>query len=74
MTLRRPPHPFVRLILSKMRDDHLTYAALGKLSGLTPSTIHHWNKVQPRLHNIEAVLNALGYRLKIVPIEEEDGP
>jgi len=64
-------HPFVRFIFRRMNSDNVTFRQLGKRSGVDASTIHQWDNMNPRIHNIEAVLNALGYCLKIVPLEDE---
>lgn len=58
-------NPLVRFIA-----DHtdVTYTDLAKRSGLHPGTLTRWRTsgIEPRLGDIEAVLNAMGYDLKAV--------
>ena len=42
--------------------------------GIADTTVYHWWKgTDPRLSIFEAALNAVGYRLAIVPMEETNG-
>ncbi len=65
-------HPLVRFIVRRMNADLMTFEDVERRSGVDASTVHHWRDSNPRIHNLEAVLNVLGYRLKIVPLAQEE--
>lgn len=69
----KPPadnaHPFIKFIAN---NNPITYRELAKKSGVTASTMQRWryHASSPMLMDLEAVLNAMGYKLTITRIEE----
>lgn len=67
-------HRFVKLIFSEMNREHWTREGLAKRSGVSHDTFAKWRNGSrtPNLFHIEAVLMALGFRLKIVPLDDDE--
>jgi hypothetical protein len=64
-------HEFIRL------SDQLGYSlhTIGLRVGLSTNVLYRWNQgALPTIANFEAALNVIGYRLAIVPIEQETQP
>jgi hypothetical protein len=70
-------HWMVRKLFKEAYLQSLTVAQLGIKSGVAEKAIRQWGrKRKPGLHNIEACLNAVGYRLTLqrMPAEEPAAP
>ena len=63
--------PLVKQMYDLVRADPRTNGELAQDVGINASTLCGWTRREPRLLTFEAVLNCMGYRLKIVPIEKE---
>ena len=75
LTVPRHAHPFVRQLIAAIIRQGRTCRAVAEEAGLERTSFYQWRRVLPRLDNLEAALNVLGYRLAIVPMadaEEED--
>lgn len=68
-------HWIVKLIWRRINDQRASQADVAERSGLNVGTITKWRRGvrSPRLVEAEAVLNALGYRLVVKSMEDEDG-
>ena len=60
-------HPFVRWIWNRMNVDEWEQELLAKRAGVTSSTMRKWRRGErnPRISELEAVINAMGFRLVI---------
>lgn len=64
-------HPLLRLMFEKMAEQQLTLGELSRRAGVSYASLHDWRRggglarprYSPRLENLEACLNVLGYRL-----------
>jgi hypothetical protein len=72
--LAGPLDPFVRQLFELILREETNLFAISKKSGVDYTSLRGWGLegVQPTIGNLEAVLNTLGYRLTIVPMEEND--
>lgn len=63
----RAVHPFVRWIWRKMNEDMWSQEDLAKKSGVSSSCMRKWRRGErnPRIGELEAVINAMGYKLVI---------
>lgn len=63
----RSVHPFIRFIWSKMNEELWSQEDLAKRAGVTSSAMRKWRRGErnPRISELEAVINAMGYRLVI---------
>lgn len=61
----RAVHPFVRFIWRKMNEELWGQEDLAKRAGVASSTMRKWRSGErnPRISELEAVINTLGYRL-----------
>lgn len=68
----RGVHPFVRWIWRRVNADNWSQEDLADRSGVSASAMRKWRIGQrnPRISELEAVINALGYRLVI---KEKEG-
>lgn len=68
----RGVHPFVRWIWRRINIDEWSQEDLAKKAGVSSSAMRKWRKGErnPRISELEAVVNAMGYRLKIVEGED----
>jgi len=58
--------PIVRFIFDQIDQKKLSLKDLGRDAGVTGSTLSSWRtKTTPNVQTAEAVLNCLGYTLKI---------
>lgn len=65
-------HPLVQELFNAMNRDKVAMRDLAARAGMDFQTISAWRYVSnPTLPMFEAALNALGYRLKIVPEDKE---
>lgn len=75
VTVPQHAHPFVRRMFEEMLVQGITLEQLADRAGLHHGTIRDWrSRGKPVLPNIEAVINALGYRLVWEPIERPGEP
>jgi len=71
---RTPIHApqLVRELFDLMAAHKRSMNALARAAGLGVGSISNWGHSHiPSITNFEAALNALGYRLAIVPIEDD---
>jgi hypothetical protein len=70
--LRIKTHDPVLIELDRiMREKRLTLTELSRRSGVTDACIRDWGaRTSPRLANLVAVAEALGYRVKLEPIND----
>lgn len=63
----RGVHPFVRWIWRRINLDEWSQEDLAKRSGVSSSALRKWRRGErnPRIGELEAVINTLGYRLVI---------
>lgn len=68
----RGVHPFIRWIWRRINLDEWSQEDLAIKAGVSSNTIRKWRRGErnPRISELEAVINAMGYRLKIVEGEE----
>ena len=61
-------HWMVKIIWNDIIAGDLSTEHLTKVSGVSRSIIRRWRNGRnaPRIENVEAVLNALGYELKVI--------
>lgn len=61
----RAIHPFVRFIWRKINEDLWSQEDLAQRSGVSSSAMRKWRlgERSPQIRDLEAVINALGYRL-----------
>ncbi len=63
---RKSMHPIVRKILGAALTGGHSFKTLGRQSGVSWGTIRGWSKSSPKIENVEAVANALGFKLVLV--------
>lgn len=63
--------PLVQKMYDLIKADPRIQSDIAEEVGLNKSTISGWTRREPRLLSFEAMLNSMGYRLEIVPIEKE---
>ena len=68
---RRPPelqhaHPLVRRFYELAIEQKRFLGKIAKEAGVDPHTIGKWRHAMPRVDNLQAVLNVMGYELVIV--------
>ena len=63
----RAVHPLIRWIWRKMNEDLWDQETLEKRSGVSASCMRKWRRGErnPRIQELEAVINALGYDLVV---------
>lgn len=61
--------PLVRQFVALADQLGFSLSRIARITGIPTNVPYRWNSgAKPNLYNFEAALNALGYRLKIVPI------
>ncbi len=67
-------HPLVRQLFTAMNARHVNKRWMAKKAGVNYTSMGDWQYrgYRPRLANIEACLNVLGYELAIVPKKTVD--
>ena len=62
-------HPLVHFLWSQIIEQQTSQEDVAARSGVSSSAMRKWRRVNrvPRLSEIEAVLNALGFNLAVVP-------
>lgn len=74
----KPPlkgcHPTVHALFQHAGEKRMSQAALARRSGVSEMTLTDWKHrcADPRISYLEACLNALGYRLTVEPIPDND--
>lgn len=63
-------HDMVRFIHKQVMIQNITYESLAQKSGIGANTIRKWRNAEssPKLVDIEPVLHALGYHIKVEAI------
>jgi predicted transcriptional regulator len=66
-------HPIVHWIWDQINFQHASQEDIADRSGVASSTIRKWrNGVRsPRVMELEAVVNALGFKIKVVVAEDK---
>lgn len=66
-------HPIVRWIWQQINDQRASQEDVAERAGINSSTLRKWRDGvrSPRVVELEAVVNVLGYRLKIVMQEDK---
>ena len=67
-------HWMVKIIWDDIIAGDLSTEHLTKVSGVSRSIIRRWRNGRnaPRIENVEAVLNALGYEIKVAKMAEAE--
>ena len=64
-------HPLVRRLFAEMNEQQCSQQTLSERSGINKNTFRSWRtKAVPRLDDLEACLNVLGFELAIQPTKE----
>jgi hypothetical protein len=71
LTVPKHAHPFVRKLIAEIIAQERTCLDVAKEAGLSRASFYKWRRVIPRLDNIEAALNTIGYKLIIVPMDAD---
>jgi len=63
----RSVHPIVKWAWMEMQHQRMTVTQLSKTSGIGMRTINCWIRgaTSPKLKDVEAIVNALGYHLRV---------
>ena len=58
-------HPFVKIIWTDLDFNRHNLSKVSRKSGVHEKTVREWRRAttSPNIRNLEAVLNALGYKL-----------
>jgi transcriptional regulator with XRE-family HTH domain len=66
-------HPIVRWIWDQINFQHASQEDIAKRSGVSSSAMRKWRDGvrSPRLMELEAVVNALGFKIKVVMQEDK---
>lgn len=68
LTAPTTAHPFVRHLFDLMNEHRVGVVALAGLAGVNKNTLKDWRvRTMPRVSDLQACLNALGYELVILP-------
>lgn len=68
-------HPIIRFMIEEINRQRRNYEELAETSGVARNFAHSWRRgADPKLTNIDAVLNALGYRLIVEKIDDDKHP
>jgi len=63
-------HSCVRFLFKEMEKKQIHELDFARRVGIERNTIRNWRiQTMPRVDTLDAALNALGYRLAVVPIE-----
>lgn len=67
----RGVHPLVKFVWRKINEDMWTQEELAARSGVSSSAMRKWRRGDrnPQIRDLEAVINALGYRLVLKEME-----
>lgn len=73
LTCTEHAHPLVRRLLHIMNEQRASIPLVDKRAGLGRDVIRNWKtRTIPRVDNLEAAFNVLGYELTIRPKREAD--
>ena len=62
-------HPLVKALAAGMHMQEMTDSEMARLSGINRNTLKHWRSHRnPRIPDLEACWNVLGFTLKPVPL------
>jgi hypothetical protein len=65
--------PFLKFLFSQMQEMGVSEAELARRTGICEATIRGWRtRTTPRLMDMEAALNAIGFELKISVLAKKD--
>ena len=63
--------PTVQSLFKIAREKNMTQNEMSRQTGIVATTLKSWRiRNQPRITDLEAALNALGYELEVVRIQE----
>ncbi len=63
--------PLIRQLIGLINRNKLNATEIASKAGLTENAIHVWaRKSSPRIQNLEAALNVMGYKLAIKKIDD----
>lgn len=63
--------PTVQSLFKIAREKNMTQNEMSRQTGIVATTLKSWRiRNQPRITDLEAALNALGYELEVVKIQE----
>ena len=62
-------HPIVRFLFDEVNRQRMPLVALHDRAGLGRDTMRAWKRSSPRIDNVEASLNAPGYRLAVEKVD-----
>ena len=72
LTIPERADPFVREFFRIAQQENAQLLDVAEKSGLSRKTIDGWRRhSEPKAAHLEACLNVLGYRLAVVPLEQE---
>jgi len=67
-------NPIVQFLFKEMHNQRMCQIDLSERVGLHRDTLRNWRtRYSPRINDIEAALNVLGYTLKPVRIKDDNG-
>lgn len=73
LKIPRHAHPFVRRLIGELNKQDMTMHELAEQSGVHVRTIQAWRwKNLPKIDLLEACFNALGLRLVIEKLDDDD--
>jgi hypothetical protein len=73
LDIPRGAHPLVRRLFEEANRQQTTLTEIAERAGLRRGTIGQWGrKNNPRVHDLEAALNVLGYGLVVRPMRDDD--
>lgn len=62
-------HPLIRVLVAELNRQATTMGEAADRAGLDRDAVYRWRTTNtPRIDNLDAVLNAIGLRLAVVPI------
>lgn len=65
-------HPTLEFLFDEMRFSRVSVTELARVAGLADCVVSAWRRgINPRLNNLEAALNTMGYTLAAVPLPKE---
>ena len=70
----KPPdraHPLVRQMFDEMNEQQCSQQTMSERSGINKNTFRSWRtKAVPRIDDLEACLNVLGFEIVVRPIKD----
>lgn len=69
----RNGHPAVQFLFAQMFKQRMTQADLADRTGFAYDTLKHWRLyTMPRVNDLDAALNAMGYRITVVKVKNDE--